>query len=102
MKAPNTRVLARIDCPRCGRPEVAVRTDYSIYSHQGADESCLPCLGTDPEVVFTVLLRMHGLDARLDSGEWDLPVGSEWQRRQRRSDAEARAYYSQFNRRAEA
>lgn len=102
-EVPNARVLARIECPRCGRPDVSVRTNFTIYEHQGFDGSCLPCLGMPPEIVFTVLLRLAGLDIRPDSDAPTLPVDRSWQRRQAKSDAEASAYYAQFDdRRAEA
>ncbi len=92
MKTPNSRVLARIDCPRCGRPDVAMRPNFTIYEHQGFDDSRLPCLGKAPEAVFTILLQHAGLDMRDDRDTWD-GQDKEWQRRQARSDAKARAQY---------
>lgn len=96
MKAPNSRVLARITCPRCGRHDVALRPNFTIYEHQGFDTTCLPCLGMAPEAVLTFLLRQAGLDVRDDRDTWD---GQDrgWRRRQSESDAKALANYGRVS-----
>jgi len=94
--AVNTRVLARMTCPQCNRPDVAVRQNYTIYEHQGFDDSGMPCFGSHPEVVLTVLLRIHDLDARHDADSDRVRVRrDDWHTRKAAFDKANRHMYDQ-------
>lgn len=66
------RVLARMTCPQCNRPNVAVRQNFTIYPHTAHDDPYevligpIPCYGSHPEVTFTVMIRAYQMDARAD------------------------------------
>lgn len=66
------RVLARMACPQCHRPNVAVRQNFTIYPHTAHDDpdeillGPIPCYGSHPEVTFTVMIRAYQMDARAD------------------------------------
>lgn len=93
----NSRVLDRVTCPACGRPDVAVRTNFTIYEHQGFDGGCLPCFGSHPEVTLTHMLRVAGLDARTDAADPSFHVPrDEWHGRKTAFDMNVRSYYREL------
>lgn len=55
-------------CYNCGRPKTGMRPDWNLYAHNNPTTG-KPCAGIDPEIMFTSLLRYHGLDARADAGD---------------------------------
>jgi hypothetical protein len=76
---PNTnRIIATMDCPRCGRPNSKIRNNFSFCEHGNPI-----CLGPDPEIVLSILLRLAGLDARPDRHSEYLgedPAWTRWQK----------------------
>lgn len=53
-------------CLRCGRKQTKMRSDWSLYVHNNPTTG-RQCAGVDPELLFTGVLRQHGLDVRPDA-----------------------------------
>lgn len=72
------RVLGRVPCPRCRRKNVPVMVNFKLYVHPNPDRSGVDCYGSPPELVFTAMLRKHGLDARQDNEQTEFLEGVDY------------------------
>lgn len=63
---PTRIAVLKCTCPMCGRPDTALRGDWSAYTHKNPTTG-EQCHGPDPEWLFTSRLRMNGLDVRPDA-----------------------------------
>lgn len=98
----NTNItIARGPCPKCGKPDVPMRNNFTLHEHLNADTAANPdrrhCLGPGPEVMLTVLLRSAGLDVRPDNASsqlWDEP---DWVHKQRTRDDRDQARYGRVD-----
>lgn len=94
----NTNVtIARLTCPKCGKPDVPMRNNFTLHEHRNADTEKAPgtrhCIGLSPELMLTCLLRIAGLDARPDRNETELLEDPEWLRKQAIRDERDRRRY---------
>lgn len=53
-------------CLRCGRKQTKMRSDWTLYVHNNPSTG-RQCAGVNPELLFTGVLRAHGLDVRPDA-----------------------------------
>lgn len=61
-----------------------MRPNFTLYMHNHAQLPGEKCIGADPEIMFTCLLRSYGLDERADKDALQIPEDPNWAEREKR------------------
>lgn len=83
----STITIARRRCPKCGRADVPIRSNFTMYQHRDDKRFGYKCIGPGPEVLTTFLLRDEGLDVRPDARD-GLFDESDWVQKQTQRNRE--------------